>query len=155
MGRANATSRYSGMIVGYASADHRGRSVALTATFLFFGLLALIAILALSGCGGAVSTETASSGADTGGISGNGVATLSWEAPTTTVEGTPLSSLSGYRIYYGTSSGHYSAKVDNITGTSRMITGLVEGKTYYFVVTALDENGYESDYSDEVAKYVI
>jgi len=32
-----------------------------------------------------------------------GTATLTWTASTTGVDGTPLTNLAGYRIYYGTS----------------------------------------------------
>src|SRR4029453_5899928 len=36
---------------------------------------------------------------------GNGSATLSWTPPTRNTDGTTLTNLPGYRIYYGTSSG--------------------------------------------------
>ncbi len=41
-----------------------------------------------------------------------GDATLSWDPPTTNADGTPLTDLAGYRIYYGTSSGSYSQNID-------------------------------------------
>jgi hypothetical protein len=58
--------------------------------------------------------------------------------------------LSGYRIYYGTSSGHYSASVDVGNSTHCVISNLVQGVTYYFAATAYDSEGNESDFSEEI-----
>jgi len=68
-------------------------------------------------------------------------------------------SLTGYKIYYGTSSRNYSYVLDvglpkvNNGQTSASVDGLQEGQTYYFAATAYSTNG-ESDYSDEV-KYTV
>ena len=58
--------------------------------------------------------------------------------------------LAGYVIYYGTASGQYSSSnnVGNTTNTT--VSGLMEGGNYYFVVTAYDASGLESDPSNEV-----
>ena len=78
----------------------------------------------------------------------SGSATLSWGANTET-------DLAGYRIYYGMEPGVYGSTSALITGTSYTITGLQEGKTYYFVVTAVDTAGNESGYSTpEVSKAI-
>ncbi len=59
-----------------------------------------------------------------------------------------------YRIYRGTSPAP-TAKVDSTTGgiadTSKLFTGLTNGTTYYFRVTAVDSAGLESPYSNEVS----
>ncbi|MDA8155168.1 MAG: hypothetical protein M0Z52_01740 [Actinomycetota bacterium] len=75
------------------------------------------------------------------------------------MDGSALIDLAGFRIYYGTSSGQYRAKVDvplsacNMsTGTcSYPVGGLAAGQ-YYFVIAALDSYGHESDYSRELPK---
>ncbi|MCL5097829.1 MAG: Ig-like domain-containing protein [Candidatus Omnitrophica bacterium] len=69
--------------------------------------------------------------------------TLAWD------ENTELD-LAGYNLYYGTSSGNYtfSSSVGNVTQTT--VAGLEEGLTYYFVVTAYNTSGLESDPSNEV-----
>lgn len=77
--------------------------------------------------------------------------TLSWEAPTENTDGTPLTDLDGYRIYHGcTASGQYERPVIDIpdpTVLSHTVDGL-EG-TCYFVATAYNVDGVESDFSGE------
>jgi hypothetical protein len=79
--------------------------------------------------------------------------TLSWDAPTTNADGTPLSDLAGYRLYWGTSSRSYSRQVDVGKVTTYTLSSLTTGK-YYFGVTAYDFSGNESDYSGEVSTTV-
>jgi hypothetical protein len=59
--------------------------------------------------------------------------------------------LAGYRIYYGTVSGGYSVQIDVKKATKYTLTGLMAGKTYYFVTTAYDTSGYESGYSNQLS----
>jgi len=59
--------------------------------------------------------------------------------------------LAGYRIYYGTASGSYTASVDVGNKTSYTITGLNQGQTYYLALTAYNTSGSESGYSGEVS----
>ena len=53
----------------------------------------------------------------------------------------------GYFLYIGTANGSYSMKFDvgNYSGTT--VSGLLQGRTYYFASTAYDANGYESPFS--------
>ena len=44
--------------------------------------------------------------------------------------------IAGYAVYYGTTNGLYSKRVDVGTNTSATISGLVEGQTNYFAVAA-------------------
>ncbi len=75
-----------------------------------------------------------------------GTATLSWAAPTANTEGEPmpLSSLTGYHIYYGTSASALtkSVAVSGAATTSYEITGLASG-TWYFAVAADATDGTE------------
>ena len=75
--------------------------------------------------------------------------TLAWEEPTTNIDGTPLTDLEGYRVYFGPGSGNYRYKNDVGTATTCTIGGLTPGY-WCFVVTAYDTAGNESDYSNEV-----
>ena len=72
-----------------------------------------------------------------------GSATVSWNANSEL-------DLAGYKIYYGKSSGSYESQVYVGNVTSYHLTGLEEGKHYYFAVTALDFSGNESTFSKEV-----
>lgn len=61
------------------------------------------------------------------------------------------SDLSGYKVYFGPSSGSYGTPIDVGNVTSYTISGLSNG-THYFAVTALDTSGNESGFSSEVSK---
>lgn len=79
--------------------------------------------------------------------------TLLWTAPATNVDGSPITDLGGYKVYYGTSTGVYTVVKDvgNVNTVNIQTTlGFLKG-TYYFVVTAYDTAGNESDYSNEVS----
>ncbi|UCD85055.1 MAG: fibronectin type III domain-containing protein, partial [Deltaproteobacteria bacterium] len=70
---------------------------------------------------------------------------LIWEEPEYEI------SLAGYNIYYATTSGGPTTKVNvaPITGTTYLVTGLTECQNYYFKVTAVEEGGIrESDLDD-------
>jgi len=84
-----------------------------------------------------------------------GSATLSWQPPTQRTDGSPLSDLAGYRILYGTSLGNYSNRVTlyNPGLTSYVVDNLSQG-TWYFVMTAFDTTGAESDYSGAGSKTI-
>lgn len=57
----------------------------------------------------------------------------------------------GYKVYYGTSSGHYSQSVLVSGGvTSIRIDGFEPGTSYFAAVTTVNGNGQESAYSREV-----
>lgn len=83
-----------------------------------------------------------------------GTATLSWNPPTTNVDGTPLTDLAGYRIYYGTSTGNYTQNINVGNVTTYQLASLTDGYTYYFAITAYDTLGNESAYSNEISKFM-
>jgi hypothetical protein len=58
--------------------------------------------------------------------------------------------LAGYRVSYGTASGSYPQSIDVGKTTSRTVTGLSSGKTYYFAVLAYDNGNLKSGLSKEV-----
>ncbi len=91
-----------------------------------------------------------------------GVLDLSWIAPTSNVDGTLLTDLSGYRLYRGTSippcPGPSYQVVPSPTSTPKSgevinyrLTGLTTGTTYYVQVTAVDTTGKESSCSNEAS----
>lgn len=77
--------------------------------------------------------------------------TLEWEAPSTTIDGTAITDLSGFLVYYGTESGVYTKTLNNTdTEPKALIPDLEYNKTYYFSVRACTSNALESDYSEEL-----
>ena len=77
---------------------------------------------------------------------------ISWMPPTTATDGSTLTDLAGYNIYYGTSPSALTQKmqVTNIGVTTSVITGLASG-TWYFVVTSYTTQGTESVPSNVVS----
>jgi len=66
------------------------------------------------------------------------------------------SDLGGYRIYYGTQSRHYGPYIPVDKAVSEYtLNGLVDGRTYYFALTAVDTSGNESGFSAEVSKTIV
>jgi VCBS repeat-containing protein len=70
--------------------------------------------------------------------------TLAWD-PSTQPE------VTGYKIYWGTSSGNYTSSVDAGNVNIYTLTGLNSGTTYYFVATCHTSTGAESGYSNQVS----
>lgn len=66
----------------------------------------------------------------------------------------PETDIAGYNLCYGTSSGNYTTTLPNGTSNSASVSGLIEGKTYYFAVKAVNASGYESAPSAEVVYQV-
>jgi len=58
--------------------------------------------------------------------------------------------VTGYRVHYGTVPGSYTSHVDMGNVNSCVVSGLLDGVTYYFAATAYDGDGNESDYSTAV-----
>jgi hypothetical protein len=71
--------------------------------------------------------------------------TLAWDH-------NPESTVSGYRVYFGTSSHNYSSVIDVGNRTDCTITGLLSGVTYFISATAYSNStGDESNFSGEIA----
>jgi hypothetical protein len=112
---------------------------------------AFLSAFALVGCNsgdqsGASSTAVAQD---------SGVATLSWEAPTTTTSGQSLTDLSGYVIYYGTSESDLSQTVQlaGLGIQTYVVDNLTPG-TWYFAIKAVTSAGLESSLSNIVSKTI-
>ncbi|NIP15371.1 MAG: hypothetical protein GWM88_11900 [Pseudomonadales bacterium] len=80
--------------------------------------------------------------------------TLVWQAPTENLDGTPLQDLAGFKVHWGDRSRQYTDSwlIDSPTATS-WEPDIAPG-TYYFALTAIDEDGTSSWYSNEVVKGV-
>jgi hypothetical protein len=147
----------------------------------FCGLAAVVFVLA--GCGGGSgstsssasassgssgatassgSTTTSTSTSSSGGSSGstppptnNGSATLTWTAPTANSNGSALTNLAGYYVYYGTSAGSLS-NVVNISSPSTLtyVVSNLSAGTWYFAVAAYTNTGLVSAMSNVGSKTI-
>jgi hypothetical protein len=72
-----------------------------------------------------------------------GEVTLAWDRNTEP-------DLAGYKVYVGVESRTYDRVIDAGNETTCVVSGLEEGKTYYFAATAYNSNNLESDFSNEV-----
>jgi hypothetical protein len=110
------------------------------------GRAALLGVmLALAGCAGATSGAREPSG--------GGVLDLTWTAPTTNLDGSTLTDVVSYRVYYRTAQGPCpggpSLTIPAPKGSpgqpiSTTLTGLKVGELYYVAVTAVNQRGRES-----------
>jgi hypothetical protein len=84
-----------------------------------------------------------------------GSATLSWTPPTENTDGTALTDLAGYRIYYGTDMNNLSQLVTiaSVGVTRYVIDNLTQG-TWYFTIRAYNSVGAESSESNSASKTI-
>ena len=123
-----------------------GAAVTLNVTF------APAAILGVTGS--VTVTSNATNSPATISVSGAGIAAvvhsavLGWTASTSTV--------SGYNVYRGTTSGGPYTKMNStlVTTTTSADSTVLSGLTYFYVVTAVDSNNVESAYSNEASAVI-
>jgi hypothetical protein len=76
----------------------------------------------------------------------SGSATLSWTKPSQNTDGSFMTNLAGYTIYYGTSSSNLdkSISISTPTTVNYTVSGLAAGVTYYFAIASMNSTGAES-----------
>lgn len=87
---------------------------------------------------------------------GNAISTtLSWNAPTENTDGTAITGLAGYHVYYGASPDELkqAITVPGAASTTCIVSGLKEG-TYYFAVVAYNSTGTDSGQSSVVSQTI-
>ena len=115
--------------------------------------IAATLLSALAACGGgdtSVTPVTPVTPSATGGS-----ATLTWIAPQTNADGSALTNLLGFHVYYGTDANVLGSlrDVPGAAASDTAFTKLAPG-TYYFAVTAYTADGAESELSVVVSKDV-
>lgn len=80
----------------------------------------------------------------------SGTATLTWTVPTQNTDGSSLTDLTGYKIYYGTSPSTLTSSVSVAGGstTTTTINGLNTGTTYYFAIASISSSAGEGNKSN-------
>lgn len=120
-------------------------------------LLGVVALLAASACSQGDSAQQAAASATEAAatVAGKGSAKLAWIPPTSNSDGSKLTALAGYKIYYGTSPQYLQRTIDikDPSATEYTIENLPP-YTYYFVITAYNADGSESSRSNIVSKTV-
>src|SRR5262250_1099023 len=131
--------------------------------------LALGAVFLATGCdppdsssrSESTSVDSGASGSSSSGASGSsspggaGILDASWTAPTANTDGSSLTDLAFYRVYYGTTStscpGPTFFQVASPTTNPQIndavtfrLTGLLTAARYFVAVTAVDSDGFES-----------
>jgi len=122
----------------------------------FIGILVFWILFVFSAaCGGGgeietLETETASNNPT------YGVVTLSWRPPTENTDGSELTDLTGFKVYYGESENELTQtiSIDSATTLAKVIENLTIEKTYYFAVTAVNSLGIESEMSNITSKFI-
>jgi hypothetical protein len=104
-----------------------------------------------------ISAPTLAACAFTGGSAAEptGVATaiLTWEAPKTNTDGTPITNLAGYTIYYGRGWFRYTVNISGASTTTYAVQKLASG-TWEFSVSAYTASGSRSAPSKIVSKTI-
>ena len=84
-----------------------------------------------------------------------GAATLSWNPPTQNVDGSSLTDLSGYRIYYGRDPNILGRTVAITNpGLTRYVVENLQPGVWHFVMTSVNSQGVESRRTDPVSKSI-
>ena len=89
------------------------------------------------------------------GSAGTGYAKLSWSAPMTNTDGSPLTDLAGFRVYYGLMPDALSERLEIADPAARsvLIQGLTSG-TWYFSISAYTARGVESARTPPASKTI-
>ena len=82
--------------------------------------------------------------------------TLSWDPPTTNLDGTPVTDLAGYRVLFGRDAFvlDQSLLISDASATSFVVDGLAQG-TWFFAIQALTSNGAASALSEVASGTII
>jgi len=84
-----------------------------------------------------------------------GSVTLSWTPPTQNEDGSPLTNLRGFRVYYGTSSSDLSSMVEiPHAGVTTAVVEDLSPATWFFAVKAYTTGGVESSFSNIASKQI-
>ena len=84
-----------------------------------------------------------------------GTATVSWLPPTRNTDGSPLTDLAGFRIYYGTSPADLNESIDVTNpGVTIYVVENLYPATWYFRVRAYSTDGAESGPSNTASKSI-
>jgi hypothetical protein len=116
-------------------------------------VVVFLAAAVVAGCGGGSGTSSSANGStnNSGSVVSGDSVVLSWAAPTQNTDGTAITDLSGYNIYYGSDAQAMTQKINvtNVGVLTYVVSSLSPG-TWYFAVTSVNSAGIESDPSEPI-----
>lgn len=83
-----------------------------------------------------------------------GTVVLSWEAPTTNTDGSPLTDIAGYIVHYGTIASLLTQSAALDTATDGYSLSALAPGIWYFAISATNSAGVEGAWSDVVSATV-
>ena len=84
-----------------------------------------------------------------------GSATLSWNPPTQNADGSPLTDLAGYKIYYGTDADVLGRTIEITNpGLTRYVIDNLRPNRWYFKMTSVNSEGIESNRTGLLSKTI-
>lgn len=88
--------------------------------------------------------------------SANSTSNLSWLPPTENTDNSTLTDIKEFKIYYGPTPDLlvYSVTVEDPNLTNYTIENLYYNTVYFFAITAINNQGIESDRSNIISKHV-
>lgn len=116
--------------------------------------LGLALLCAIAACNSAAS-GSAGNGTGTTTPPAIDTATVTWIAPSRNADGSALTNLAGFHVYYGPDANVLSTLQDvPQPGASSTVIANLKAGTYYFAVSAYTSDGTESELSVVVSKQV-
>jgi hypothetical protein len=118
---------------------------------LSFRILVIALALSVAACGQVNPSASGNAAAQ----AANGTAALNWSPVTQNTDGSELTDLAGYLVFYGTSPGAMSTLVtlSDPNQTSYVVANLSAG-TWYFSVAAYTSSGIQGEMSNVVSKSI-
>nr|ACZ28660.1 hypothetical protein [uncultured organism] len=112
-------------------------------------LIPLLLSMTLLACSDGGSSSTSPDGGD-----GTGQIIISWAPPTSNTDGTELTNLANYKIYYGESPDRMTniIQFSNTGQTSYEVDNLDSNTLYFFTMSSLNSLNVESTYSEIISQ---
>jgi len=140
--------------VSWQDGDATPKTVAVPVTSQASGKEFAFALTSIAGQAsfGFPATATVGIAGNAGGGWTSGTVTLSWTAPTENTNGTALTNLAGYTIYYGTSATALTEKISISTvGMLNYVISNLSSGTWYFQIVAVNSSGVQSNPTSTVS----
>lgn len=116
-------------------------------------LIVGLALFVITSCGGGGTSNFGTTGSNGSGGSNSSVP-LNWTPPTENTDSSPLTDITGYKVYYGLSANALTNTYTLMDPNASSVTvpSLASNTLYYFSVKVLNSKNVESDFSNIISK---